>query len=125
MDIFQTLEFSQEWIDLEIITPAKLEQLKAEWDTGDDTNTEHYRWRAFLNFMQSKPLLDADTAKALYHLGSKDPEVNMGGSMMAHILRRKDCPQDLLERATNAEEKFLRKIANERLAAKNDGQGAI
>jgi hypothetical protein len=32
---------------------------------------------------------------------------------------------DLLERATNAEEKFLRKIANERLASKDDGQGAI
>jgi hypothetical protein len=120
MDIFQTLEFSQEWIELGIITPAKLEQLKAEWDTGEDTNTEHYRWRAFLDFMQSRPSLDEDTAKALYNLGSKDPEVNMGGSMMAHILRWKDCPKDLLESATKAEEKFLRKIANERLAAKDE-----
>ena len=121
MDILSKFEFSQEWFDLGIITPAKLEQLKAEWDTGEDTNTEHYRWRAFLDFMQSKPSLDAETARALYHLGSKDPEVNMGGSMMAHVLRREDCPKDLLEIAAKSEEKFLRKIANERLAATGRG----
>jgi hypothetical protein len=121
MDTFGTLGFSQEWVDLGIITPGELERLKAEWDAGEDTNTEHYRWRAFLDFMRSSHSLDADTARALYRLGSQDPEVNVGGAIMAHILRRQDCPKDLLEGAANAEEKFLRKIANERLAALDEG----
>jgi hypothetical protein len=121
MDIFRKLEFSQEWIDLGIITPAKLKQLEYEWSAGEDTDTEHYRWRAFLDFIESKESLDDNTARALYNLGANDPDGAMGGSIMANVLRRKDCPKDLLELAVKSEEKFLRKIANERLAAKGRG----
>lgn len=121
MDIFRELEFSQDWIELGIITPTKLKQLEAEWVTGEDTNPEHYRWRAFLDFMASKVSLDENTARALYNLGANDPDVAMGGSIMANVLRRKDCPKDLLESAAKSEEKFLWKIANERLAEKGRG----
>jgi hypothetical protein len=117
MDVFNELEFSQEWIVLGIITPTKLKELEAKWATGEDPNTEHYRWGAFLDFVDSTQSLDADTAKALYNLGANDPDTTMGGSMMAHILRRKDCPKDLLESAAKSDERFLRKIANERLVA--------
>jgi hypothetical protein len=88
-----------------------------EWNKGEDQNSEHYRWRAFLNFLDSKRPLDADTVMALYDLGANDPDGAMAGSMMAAILRRKDCPVELLERASKSDQKFLRKIANERLAA--------
>ena len=121
MDIFQTLQFSQQWIDLGIITPEKLKQIEAKWVTGEDTNTEHYRWGAFLDFIKSKEILDEDTAKALYDFGANDPDIAMGGSIMAEILWRKDCPRNLLESAVNSERKFLRKIANERLADQAEG----
>jgi hypothetical protein len=115
MNIFQELEFSQEWIDLGIITPAKLNQLVGEWTSSDDRNTEHYRWRAFLDFVQSQDSLDEITARRLYNLGATDPDLSMGGSIMAHILRRKDCPEDLLRVAAGSDEKFLQRIANEKL----------
>jgi hypothetical protein len=121
MDIFRKLEFSQEWIDLGIITPSKLKQFEAEWAKGEDTNTEHYRWRAFLDFIEPIKSLDENIARAFYNLGANDPDSVMGGSIMANVLRRKDCPIDLLELAAQSEEKFLRKIANERLAAKGHG----
>jgi hypothetical protein len=115
-DILRKLGFNQEWIDLGIITTDKLRQIEAEWTTSDDRNTEHYRWRAFLDFIQSKHSLDASTARRLYSLGASDPDSAMGGSIMAHILRRQDCPEDLLRVAANSEKQFLQKIANERLA---------
>ncbi len=119
LDIFRTLEFSQEWIDLEIITPAKLREFEVIRTSGGNTNTEHYRWRAFLDFVESKKLLDEHTVKALYNLGANDPDTTMGGSIMAHILRRNDCPKDLLESAAKSDEKFLRKLANKRLAVED------
>ena len=88
MTLFRDLEFSQEWIDLGIITPAKLSHIEAEWAASDDRNTEHYRWRAFLDFIKSKGSLDAVTARRLYNLGASDPDSAMGGSIMADILRR-------------------------------------
>ncbi len=89
------------------------------WASGEDTNTEHYRWRALLDFVESKKLLDEHIVKALYNLGANDPDTGMGGSIMAHILGRNDCPKDLLELAAKSDEKFLRKIANKRLAAED------
>ena len=121
MDIFRELEFSQEWVALGIITPAKLKQFEAEWAIGEDRNTEHYRWRAFRDFIEVKESLDDNTAMALYNLGANDPDGAMGGSIMANVLRRKDCPKDLLELAAKSEEQFLRKIANERLAMQGRG----
>ncbi len=117
IDIFRELEFNQEWIDLGIITAAKLRQFEAEWATGEDKNTEHYRWRAFLDFIEPIKSLDENSARALYNLGADDPDGATGGSIMANVLRRKDCPKDLLELAAKSEEKHLQKIANERLAA--------
>jgi len=116
MDIFRELEFSQEWIDLGIVSQATLKQIEAEWLTSDDRSPEHYRWRAFLRFMQLQISLDPIVARRLYQLGARDSDASMGGSMMAHVLRRKDCPEDLLRDAAVSDEKFLRKIALERLA---------
>jgi hypothetical protein len=116
MDILRELEFSQEWIDIGIIAEAKLSQIEAEWLDSDDRNPEHYRWRAFLDFSQSRASLDPMTVERLYDLSAKDPDPVMGGSIMAHVLRRKDCPEDLLRVAAESEEKFLQKIAKERLA---------
>jgi hypothetical protein len=122
MEIFDELEFSQEWIVLGIITPAKLQELEAKWATGEDSNTEHYRWGAFLDFVDSKESLDEDTARALFNLGANDPDTTMGGAMMAHILRQEDCPKDLLETAAKSDERFLRKIANKRLSQTLEGK---
>jgi hypothetical protein len=117
MEIFRTLKFSQAWIELGIITPAKLKQLEAVWVTGEDTNTEHYRWGAFLDFIKLQTSLDEKTAIALYELGESDPGIAMGGSMIAHVLQRKDCPRSLIKRGVQSEKKFLQKITNKKLAA--------
>src|SRR6185295_1493281 len=116
MDIFQTLEFSQEWLELGIVDSGKLDKLESEWKSGEDRNTEHYRWRAFLDFMELQVSLDPTLAKQLYELGGRDADPGMGGSMMAHVLRRKDCTADLLRVAAESEKKFLRKIATEKMA---------
>ena len=116
MNILRQLEFTQERIDLGIVDPDKLHLMELEWNSSDDKNTEHYRWRAFLDFMQSQEFLDPIIAKRLYDLGASDPDSAMGGSMMAQVFRRKDCPVDLLRVAAESEQKFLRKIAADKLA---------
>src|SRR5580765_4803544 len=118
MDTLRELQFTQEWVDLGIVTQQKLSELESEWRSSDDRNTEHYRWRAFLDFSQSKSFLGEDVLRRLYQLGANDLDTTMGGSIMAHILRRHDCPEDLLQRAAESGENFLRKIAQQKLAAR-------
>jgi hypothetical protein len=44
-----------------------------EWAKGEDTSTEHYRRRAFDDFMKSNPILDAKILRRIYTLGENDP----------------------------------------------------
>ncbi len=119
MDTLRKLELTQEWIDLGIITRENLDELENEWRSSEDRNTEHYRWKAFLNYVQSNPSLADDVLRRLYRLGTNDPDPVMGVSIMAHILRRNDCPEDLWRQGTESEENFLRKIAEQKLAARS------
>ena len=118
MDIFRRLEFTQEWIDLGIITSEKLDELESEWRSSDDRNTEHYRWRVFRDFAQSNSTFRDDVLRRLYRLGANDADPVMGGSIMADILRRNDCPEDLWRQAIESGENFLRKIAERKIAAR-------
>jgi hypothetical protein len=118
------LQFSKDWFELGIVTPARLKELEAEYRSSDDKNPEHYRWRMFKQFVEASRPLDGRTAKALYELGEKDPDVSMGGSMMAEILRLDECPDDLIESATESGRKHLMKLAGARRsnARKSDGR---
>jgi hypothetical protein len=118
MDMLRVLKLNQKWLDLGIVTPDKLNQLEREWIASQDKNAEHYRWRAFLDFIEANEFLEEGMLKAIYDLGRNDPDISMGSSIMAKILHRKDCPQDLLENAATAGEPFLRRIAEKQLAAK-------
>jgi len=82
---------------------------------GDDPRPEHYRWRAFSRFLAARDSLSPHLAEQLYALGSADPDSSMGGSMMAAILRRKDCPAELLHAALASNRPYLQRIAAKRL----------
>ena len=115
-EVIKRLQFSDRWLDLGVVTESQLEQFGKALAAGDDTNPEHYRWRAFTQFIASQQTLDDETAKALYKLGESDPDFTMGGSMMAVILQREDCPSDLLEAALFSARAHLRKMAETRKA---------
>lgn len=115
MSIFHKLGFTQKWIDLGIITPEKLAEPGIQWNKSEDSNTEHYRWRAFQDFLAERKNLESETLKELYDLGKNDSDSVMGGSMMVDILNRKECPLDLLESALSSPEKFIRKVACRKL----------
>jgi hypothetical protein len=132
-DFFIKSNFSKTWVDLRIITPAVLEELKKTHEEemeelrqeyeNDGTleeyswrfslfDDEHQRWRAFTKFLERNKNLPPETIKTLYELGASDSDDMMGGSMMQKLLYRKDCPLELLEIALQSDRNFLVKSAN-------------
>ncbi len=57
MNIFEELKFSPKWLDLGIINLNKLKEFEVDWLAGQDTSTEHYRWRAFKVDMSEQAIL--------------------------------------------------------------------
>jgi len=106
------LGFSERWFALGLITKLQHQELINEFHKGEDTNPEHYRWRVFCDFMRKSDQLSADLMRQLYFLGEMDTDHSMGGSMMVAILKRTDCPMDIIESAKTSDRKYLQKIAN-------------
>lgn len=111
------LKLTETWFSVGIMTPERLNRFREEWAHGDDKHPEHFRWRAFLEFVAERRPLEPQTAAALYELGERDLDVTMGGSMMACILRLPECPAVVIEAALRSKRKHLVKIASRSLAS--------
>jgi hypothetical protein len=59
------LAFSDDWFNLGIVTPERIDQFALELLSGDDPNPEHYRWRAFSDFLKANRPLSHELAWAL------------------------------------------------------------
>ena len=90
-------------------------QAKKSFEEGADPHEEHYRWKAFSEFISHNDEISEATHIALYTIGSKDLDYSMGGAIMAEILQHSSCPQGLLKEAMTSDRPHLRKIASYRL----------
>lgn len=109
-----SLGFTDTWFTLGVLTQEELREFETEFETSSDKNPEHYRYRAFRGFLQRNRPLSPARCDALYELGDSDPDITMGGSMMADILRLPECPPEVIEKARVSPRKYLVKIAERR-----------
>ncbi len=111
-------QLTEDWFALGVVTPERLAVMRAEWERGEDPNPEHYRWRAFCDFVASRRPLAPDLAVALYALGERDPDQAMGGSMMDTIVRLPECPEAVLDAALASGRRHLMRLVERRRAGR-------
>ncbi|MGL4463326.1 MAG: hypothetical protein ACRC1K_14350 [Planctomycetia bacterium] len=110
----RTLGFTPAWFALGVVDAAVLAWLQMEWDEGQDGNAEHYRYRAFCDFLTAHRPLGAELAAALFELGAADPDRSMGGAIMADVSRLPECPAAVLDAAAASGRKHLIRIVERR-----------
>lgn len=101
------LQFSDQWLRLGLLNEDDLCALGQEYKASDDKSTEHYRYRVFRNYLDSHRPLSPAIADALYELGKEDPDQGVGRAMMREIVRLKECPDNVLEKASASGENHL------------------
>ena len=109
--------FTEAWHRLGIVTPARLETLRAEWARGEDRDPEHYRWRAFLSFLAERRLLAPEVVAALYQLGAAENDRAMGEAMMHRVIELPECPANVLAEAVASGIRHLGQAVERRPAA--------
>ena len=114
LEFAQLLGFTPAWFTLGVVSDAVLMRLRAEWDKGEDDNTEHYRYWAFREFLAAHQPLTPELAAALFDLGAADPDQGMGGSIMANIVCLRECPQSVLDAALSSGRKHLIRLVEKR-----------
>ena len=118
--IMLELDFDEKWFDLGFVSPEKLYELRSDFQTGEDGNKEHFRWRAFTDYLETNNEISEGKLRELYRLGENDPDsFGMGMSMRITILNRKECPAGLFDDALKSGEKSLIKAAKRNLGLEN------
>jgi hypothetical protein len=118
--IQKTLQYSDDWIRLGIITLTEEAKLWQEYCRGEDTRPEHYRWGAFTRYLSRHNDLPETILLELYRLGEIDPDYGMGGAMMDEILCRPECPTALLKLTLESDRKHLVRTANRILTSRKE-----
>lgn len=104
--------FTPEWYALGIVDDALLVRLRAEWDKGDDSNPEHYRFKALGEFFTRHTTLAPELAVALWELAETDPDLCW--FIRTEIVQRPECPKSLEEAALASGRKHLMQIVERR-----------
>src|SRR3954469_11276101 len=104
-DYRKLLQFSDPWLRLGLLSEDELCALGREYETSEDKNTEHYRYKVFSDYLALHKPLSSEMAEALYELGAEDPDQTMGQSMMSTIVGLAECPARVLEEASASGEK--------------------
>lgn len=78
--MIKELGYSPKWLDYGFLNKNILKSQIHEYGKGEDLNTEHYRYRTFLRFMESKESLSDLEIEHFVELASEDGDRAMAGS---------------------------------------------
>ena len=99
--------FTPEWFQLGVVNADLVLRYEREWQASDDRHSEHYRYRAFRDYLnKARPLSEVQCAQML-ELGDADPDLSLGGSIMADILKLPECPQSILRDALSSDRSHI------------------
>jgi hypothetical protein len=110
----QPFGFTDRWFELGLVSDELLDRSLAEWSRGEGCNPEHYRYGAFKEYLAAHRPLGTEICTALFELGAADPDIFMGGAIMADIVRLPECPRTVLDAAKASGLKHLIRIVEQR-----------
>jgi hypothetical protein len=83
--LLEKLRYDPRWLNYGFLDPASLRDQIAELESGDDANTEHYRYRSFLAVLESRASLSEKEIDDYVELALADPEVQMGEAALRKL----------------------------------------
>lgn len=87
-DKLSRLGYSQFWLDSGVLTNEQLEEQIKQLDTGEDNNTEHYRYRTLTDYFSKQTSFEDDLLKEVLRLLQSDSDKTMAGSATLNLLKQ-------------------------------------
>lgn len=89
-DTCALLGYSTLWIEYDFLSPEYLHQQKLFFNESDDKNTEHYRYRAFSDYLHGKQRLTDTSFDHYLQLALLDPNPMIAGSAISDLFKSID-----------------------------------
>jgi len=81
------LSYHPKWIEYKLLSKELLAEQLIELKKGEDTNTEHYRYRTFKSFIESNPKFTDNQVNQFIELTQIDPDTTMAGSALSEFIQ--------------------------------------
>ena len=81
------LGYSRKWIDNGILTETLLKQQLQEFNSGEDDNTEHYRFRTLTAFLQTITFKEERILEKILEILEDDSDQSMASSIFLLLLK--------------------------------------
>jgi hypothetical protein len=81
----ELLGYSSKWVEYGLLTPEFLEEQVTRFHTGEDRNTEHYRYAAFKQLQRRETFSDLELEQYV-ELASADPDPGMGTAALVDLV---------------------------------------
>jgi hypothetical protein len=105
------LGFTSAWQAAGVITVDSLAEFVRYVAKDPAKPARHWRWLAFRDFAEEHIPLNDDQCRVLFHLGEREPDVNLGTAMMCCVLYQKACPDEVWAKAKDSDREAVRRIA--------------
>lgn len=120
----EVLGYTEKWIEYGFLTEEILQNQLAEFEKGEDQNTEHYRYGAFLYWFDQRNAFSDTEVEHYIELALNDPHELMAGSAIKELFTSSkitDTQYDLIKRELPKFGKWTTKlIQKEEIKRKND-----
>lgn len=80
------LGYTKSWLLFNVLTVEILEKQLSEFDKGEDTNEEHYRYKTFCSYLGLQTSLNNETVDHLISLLKNDTDQTMACSASIKLL---------------------------------------
>jgi hypothetical protein len=108
----QRLGYTKEWLDFGVITEELLLSQYQEIQTAEDDHAEHYRWKGFTIYLQSKETLTDEEIEHIFHLSDHGPDqTNLHVNRILAVLNSGLLTQEQYHRLTRYPEVLAPPIA--------------
>ncbi len=94
---YSLLGYTEKWMNYGLLDEATLARQLKEFEKGENTGTEHYRYAKFLNWLRRKQHLTNEEIRNYIELALTDEEETMGGSAVKVLFEQANLTDEQYE----------------------------
>lgn len=96
-EMLATLGYPAKWLEYDLLAQGTMAEQIAEFDRGEDQNTEHYRYTSFCRILERTELDDL-TVDRFIELACLDPDQAMAAAALGQLVRHRSLTATQLDR---------------------------
>jgi hypothetical protein len=82
------LGYTPEWLETGVLSIAQLDEQILFYNTGEDPNLEHYRYKTLHSYIKSRTQFTDKDLNRVLGLAQQEPDKAMAGSIAIFLLKR-------------------------------------